>query len=143
MTTEKKLGIWMDHSIAHVIEFAIDQNVNAAQTKEAKIIESKFTREEKEQTLEKSENVMHNKEKHLQSEYYKKLAEVIKNYDEVILFGPTEAKKELLNALKADHHFEKIKIDIQQADKMTPNQQRAFVREYFSKHLLNKEHKSS
>jgi hypothetical protein len=127
MTTAKNLGIWMDHSNAHLIEFTTDPM-------QTKTVASNFTHEEKEQTLGKSEHVMHNKEQHQQSAYYKKLGESIKNYEEVILFGPTDAKLELLNLLRADHRFEKIKIEIKQMDKMTENQQHAFVREHFSRH---------
>jgi hypothetical protein len=75
---------------------------------------------------------MHNKEQHQQSEYYKKIGEIIKDYKEVILFGPTEAKTELFNILKADHLFENIKIEIKQTDKMTENQQHAFVKNHFN-----------
>ena len=127
MTKAKNLGIWMDHSNAHLMEFT-------SGTMATDLIASKFTHEEKGQSLEKSENLMHNKEQHEQSDYYKKLGEVIKNYEEVVLFGPTNAKMELFNILKADHLFAKIKIEVQQADKMTENQQHAFVREYFSRH---------
>ncbi len=127
MITSKKIGIRMDHSNADLIEF------NTA-TLQTKTIDSKFTHEVKESTLSKSEQLMHNKEQHQQSEYYKKLGEVIKNYDEVILFGPTEAKTELLNVLKADHLFSKIHIEVKNTDKMTENQQHAFVKEYFAKH---------
>jgi stalled ribosome rescue protein Dom34 len=42
---------------------------------------------------------MHQKEQHEQSDYYKKIGEAIKNYQEVLLFGPTNAKTELLNLL--------------------------------------------
>ncbi|MBC8046048.1 MAG: hypothetical protein H7Y00_04585 [Fimbriimonadaceae bacterium] len=126
MTKAKNLGIWMDHSSAHIMEFTMDPI-------ESKTIESKFTHEVKEHSLGKGENLMHNKEQHQQSEYYKKLGEVIKNYDEVILFGPTSAKAELFNILKEDHLFAKIKIEIKQTDRMTENQQHAFVRDYFSK----------
>ena len=80
---------------------------------------------------------MHNKEQHEQSEYYKSIGEIIKNYDDVIIFGPTDAKTELFNLLKADHRFAKIKIEIKQADKMTENQQHAFVKEYFSKNPVS------
>ena len=125
MATEKKIGIWMDHSSAHLMEFTSDVN-------ETKTIASKFTHEEKVDSLSKGENRMHNKEQHQQSEYYKKLGEVIRNYNAVILFGPTDAKVELFNLLKADHLFAKIKIEIKSTDKMTANQQHAFVREYFS-----------
>ncbi|MEO5570149.1 MAG: hypothetical protein ABIT08_13880 [Bacteroidia bacterium] len=55
--------------------------------------------------------MMHNKEQHQQAEFYKQLDEKIKNYDEVILFGPKDAKAESLNLLKADYRFAKIKIE--------------------------------
>ena len=75
----------------------------------------------------------HNKEQHQQSAYYKKLGEAIKRYDEVVLFGPTNAKVELRNHLKKDHHFDKIKIEVESADKMTEHQEHAFVRNHYSK----------
>jgi hypothetical protein len=129
MTTAKNLGIWMDHSNAHLMEFTTDPI-------QTNTIASKFTHQEKEQSLGKSENLMHHKEQHQQSDYYKKLGEAIKEYEHVVLFGPTDAKVELLNVLRADHRFEKIKIEVKQADKMTDNQQHAFVREYFSQPRL-------
>ena len=126
MKTAKQLGIWMDHSSAHLMKFT-------STTIETNILSSKFTPEEKEHSLSKSEHGMHNKEQHQQSKYYKALGEIIKNYDEVIVFGPTDAKVELFNILRADHHFEKIKIEVKQTDKMTEKQQHAFVRGYFLK----------
>lgn len=126
MATPKKLGIWMDHAHAHLMEFSTESIAT-------NIIESKFTHESKEETLGRSEHVMHNKEQHQQSEFYRGLGEKIRHYDEVILFGPTDAKTELLNVLKAYQRFAKIKIETKQADKMTENQQHAFVKEYFSK----------
>ena len=83
--------------------------------------------------LDKGESMMLNKQKQQQAAYYKKLGEEIMNYDEVILFGPTNAKVELLNMLQTRLHFKKIKIEVAGADKMTENQQHAFVRDYFSK----------
>jgi hypothetical protein len=124
--TAIKLGIWIDHSNAHLTELTTDPVVT-------KTIESDFTHQDKEQTLARSENVMHNKEQHQHLEYYKKIGEVIRNYEDVILFGPTDAKVELLNLLRADHRFDKIKIEVKQTGKMTENQQHAFIREHFSK----------
>lgn len=129
MTTAKRLGIWMNHSNAHLMEFTTDIKTN--------IVESEFNHQEKEHSLGKSENLMHNKEQHKQAEYYKKLGEVIRNYDEVLLFGPTDAKVELFNILKADHLFAKIKIDVKQADKMTEHQEHAFVRDHFAPHKFH------
>ncbi len=126
MKIEQDLGIWMDHTSAHLMEFTREPI-------ETKTIEDKFTHLEKEDTLKKSEILMHNKEQHEQAAYYKHLGDIIKNYDEVILFGPTNAKVELYNLLKQDHQFAKVKISIINTDKMTENQQHAFVKEHFSK----------
>lgn len=115
----------MDNSSAHLIEFTNNDM-------ETKTIKSKFSHDVKVHSLSKSEDLMHNKEQHQQSDYYKKLGEVIKNYDEVLLFGPTNAKSELLNILKEDHLFAKIKIEVKSTDKMTENQQQAFVKDHFS-----------
>jgi hypothetical protein len=125
MTKAKNLGIWMDHSNAHLMEFTTDPI-------QTNTISSQFTHDSKEQSLGKSENLMHNKEQHQHTAYYKQLGTAIKNYEHVILFGPTDAKVELFNVLRADHQFEKIRIDVKQADKMTENQEHAFVRAYFS-----------
>ena len=130
MTAEKRLGIWMDHSNAHLMEFTTDPI-------KTNIIASQFTHEEKEHSLNKSENLMHNKEQHQQAEYYKKLGEVIRNYDHVILFGPTNAKAELYNTLKDDHRCAKIKIEMQNADKMTEKEQHAFVKNHFSGTIIS------
>ena len=127
MATGKKLGIWMDHSNAHLIEFTDGRA-------EEKIISSKFTRQEKEHGLSKGENLMHHQEQHQQAAYYKKLGEVMKHYSRVVLFGPTDSKAELFNSLKDDHLFSKIKIEVEQADKMSKNQRGAFVKKHFSKH---------
>ena len=121
------LGIWMNHATAHLIEYTPN-------TAESETVESTFDQQEKAETGNRSENVMHNKEQQKQRLYYEELAEVIKKYDEVLLFGPTNAKEELHNILKEDHHFDAIKITVEAADKMTENQERAFVRAYFSKH---------
>ena len=128
MTIERSLGIWMDHQTAHIIEFTTDPI-------ETTTVESKFTHQEKEQTLHRSENLMHNKEQHEEADYYKSLGEIIRNYNDVVLFGPTEAKTELFNFLRKDHRFAEIVIEIKQTDKMTENQQHAFVKEYFSTRL--------
>jgi hypothetical protein len=123
------LGIWMDHSTAHLMEYTRD-------SMETETVKSTFTHHDKEETLHRSENVMHNKEQQKQRSFYQELAEIIKKYDEVILFGPTDAKVELFNILKEDHHFDEINIGVEQADKMTENQEHAFVRGYFSKHIF-------
>jgi hypothetical protein len=126
MTSSKKLGIWMDHSTAHIMEYSGDPI-------ESKTIESKRKDSDKDQEIIKDESTLHHNEQHDQAEFYKQLSHIIVKFDEVLVFGPTDAKVELFNLLKADHHFDKVKMEIQSADKMTVGKQHAFVRDYFSK----------
>ncbi len=116
----------MDHSSANIIEFPAEPHA-------IKTIESKFTHDVKTESLNKGEWLMHKKENHQQTEYYAKLGEIIRNYHEVVLFGPTDAKSELLNILKKNHLFADINIKLEQTDKLTYDQQYVFVQEYFSK----------
>jgi len=126
MRVSKKLGIWLDHSNAYLIEFT-------SEVKETKMITSDFTFQDREETLQRSESEMHNKEQHKQATFYKKIAAVIKNFDEVILFGPTHAKVELFNFLKESHLYDAIKIEVKNTDKMSDIEQRQFVRDYFKR----------
>jgi hypothetical protein len=129
MKTAKRVGIWMNHSMANVIEFS-DKKL------EVKTIESKFTHEEKGKSLAKGESHMHHKEQHFLSDFYKEIGQIILNYDKVLLFGPTSAKTELFNLLSEDNRFEKVKIQIKETDKITPNQQQEFVRDHFMKAIV-------
>lgn len=126
MKIQKRLGIWMDHSDAHILRL-VNNSI------ESSTIESKPESQTNEEDLYyKDESHMLNKEQNELSDYFKRLSEVIKDYDEVLLFGPTNAKTELLNVLKDDHHFDGVKIEVKPADKMTENQQQAFVKDYFN-----------
>ena len=127
MNIAKHLGIWMDHSEAHLIAQDGD-SIGIT------VIKSDFSHQDKQETLHRSENTMHHKEQHLQAEFYKKISQVILKYDDIIVFGPTNAKQELFNILDEDALFDKIKIDVKQTDKMTENQEIVFVKEYFKSH---------
>ncbi|WP_309609593.1 hypothetical protein [Flavobacterium sp.] len=126
MKTQKKVGIWMDHSNANIIEFPSDN-------KEKKTISSDFSADDRAETLQRSENEMHNKEQQKHGTFYKNLSKIIKDFDEILLFGPTNAKSELHNLLKENHEFDKIKIELKNTDKMTDKEQHNFVSEYFTR----------
>jgi len=124
MKLTKQLGIWMDHSNAHLMKL-----VNGII--ETNNIESQSEDDVDQQDAFKDESHILNKEQGLLSSYYKKLGDQILEYDEVLLFGPTEAKSELMNLLNVNHLFDKIKIEVKPADKMTEIQMITFVKEYF------------
>jgi hypothetical protein len=123
MNNIRKLGIWMDHSNAYLMELANNKIVQR--------VVSEFANNETEFNFYKGEKLIHKKEQHLQLSYYKKIGDIIKEYQDVVLFGPTDAKNELLNHIKTDHLFEDIKIEVRNSDKMTEEQMQTFVRDYF------------
>ena len=115
----------MDHTEAHIIK--LKNNATASKT-----IESLSLQGEK-QNFGKDESLKQNTEQDQLSEFFKRLSAVIKDYSEVVIFGPTNAKTELYNLLKEDSHFNNTKIDIETTDNLTENQMHAFVKEHFEK----------
>ncbi|CAM3606253.1 hypothetical protein FLGE108171_05560 [Flavobacterium gelidilacus] len=122
METKNNLGIWMDHSTAQLIDSSSNSNHS---------INSEFTFDTKEEALNKSESLMHNKRQQMHKAYFKEISDQILKYNHVLLFGPTNAKVELHNYLNKDSHFKNIKIDAQPADKMTDKEKNAFVKNHF------------
>ena len=59
--------------------------------------------------------------------YFKEISDIVKNYQDVVLFGPTKTKFEFYDQLKADKHFNKIKIECFNTNKMTESQMHDFV----------------
>jgi len=131
MNNVNQVAVWMDHASAHLIENPVNEVENT-------VVYSKLTHQERENAVERGEKKLHNTEQHEELAFYKKIGDLIRDYKEVLLFGPTEAKTELLNLLRTDHTFSDIKFTIQNTDKMTGNQEQAFVREYFKKTLNKK-----
>ena len=59
MRMKKNLGIWMDHANAHLMEFSTE-------SVEIETIPSSFNHQQKEESMRKSEKLMHQKEQHQQ-----------------------------------------------------------------------------
>lgn len=124
MKTTKQLGVWMDYSTAYVMELKGDSITTT-------VVESEFTWEEKQRSFSRNEGFMHKKERQLNTNYYKKITDLIKGFDEVLLFGPSDAKTELFNLLTEDPEFKKVKLNVETAHKMRENQREAFLKKYF------------
>ena len=126
----KKIGVWLDHTKALIIE--INNNPITSYT-----IESLSAQVEK-QNFGKDESLKNNTEHNQLADFYKKIIEVIKDYSEVLLFGPTDAKTVLFNKLKKESHFNKIIIDTETTDYLSENQMNSIVKEHFEKKSENK-----
>ncbi len=125
MENPKQLGIYMDHAHANIMDVHADTSTLTS------AVESELTTEVKQEIVTHGESHLHNKENHLQTKFYKKLADIIVKYDEVLLFGPTQAKNELINILSKDHLFSNIKMESHPSDKLHEHEQKEFVLNYF------------
>lgn len=126
MKRVKELGVWMDHSNAILMELYN----HMIDSKKIAIKPIEIDRD----NVDKHEVHMHSndkEQKHNQSVFFKEIKDIIRNYNDVLLFGPTDAKNELFNLLKADHHFENTKIELRNTDKMSEDEMCDFVVEYF------------
>lgn len=124
MKVKKRLGVWMDYSTAHFMEIKENDIVTSDVT-------SEFTSHEKKHSLGKNENLMHHKQHDLIGSYFKEIENRIAGFDKVVLFGPGDAKNELYNHLEKIGHFGHTEIAVKTSDKLTENQRKAFVRDYF------------
>jgi hypothetical protein len=129
MNVNTFVAIYMDHSSAQVMRLVND-------TIQTETIDCQFNHHEKVKALHKSENIMHNKEQQMQSSYYHAIKEKVKDYVDILLFGTTTAKAELQNILKQDPQFNTVKIVQSHTDKMTENQQHAFIKNHIKTHLV-------
>lgn len=122
MKKTNQLGIWMDHSVAYLMEFT-------TKPFEIQTIVCEFTMEEKKRNpFKKTKPISNIKKKY---NYYNRIGNAILNYDKIILFGPSVAKIDFFDLLSEDDRFYKLKIEIKETDKMNVYQQHAFINEYF------------
>ena len=126
MEKKKRLGIWISDLDAHLMDFKTD-------IIELNTIESTFTQQDKFE--EEDDRKRQAKEKRKHNKFHKELSETIKYYDEVVIFGPSESKKNLVDILSSDEKFAHIKIVVKDIENLTESQQYNFVKEHF----LNKE----
>jgi len=118
----KKLGVWMDHSIAYLMEFTANPfEIKTVESDSIGTINSANTLE----AMMKIRN-------QLLLAYYNKIANELKDYSKIILFGPSNAKMELFDVLSEDERFLKVKIEIKSTDRMTAQEQHMFITDYFS-----------
>ena len=139
METVKKIGVFMDHTKAVLIRY---EN-GAAGFLETVLSEyggkDRYEGEGSDETrftsdpyhMSNNEFKKHRIEENDLHDYYKRLASYLEGYDELLLFGPGEAKKQFKNFVEQQHAFKNKMMHVASSDKLTDNQLLEFVREYF------------
>ncbi len=134
---EGKIGLCLDHADAHFIDITTEPatitTVHSSQESQLRTPgESGDGMSLGNNRSTNNEHQKHNREQDIMHHYYKILADRLREYDTIFLFGPTKAKDELNNILTEDQHFKLKHIKVESTDKLTENQMVAKVREHFS-----------
>jgi stalled ribosome rescue protein Dom34 len=117
MAIRKKIGVWMNHTHAHIKAYT-NMYLDKAESTD---------REHKHM----GESNMHHNETKEQSEFYNLIGKEILDYNDILIFGPNDAKTELYNHLKADSKFEDVNIELKNAGKLSDVQERAVIKAHF------------
>lgn len=133
---KKRIGVWLDHHKANFISFEpLNEHVQTIYSN----LDPNQIRVDGEGAdgtrwaWAASNNEYHKNHKAMQEldKYYDTLSKLLEEYDEVLLFGPTDAKKELKNKLASNKHFKNKAIHVESSDHLSENQMLAYVRDYF------------
>jgi len=126
---KKEIGLWIDHREA-VIVVLTDKDEKITHIKSDAEKQTRFPGGSRKDGLQKTEAV---RDKRLEQDLGKYFDDVIANIREagsIQIFGPGEAKGELVKRLEAEGLKERI-VGVETMDKMTDNQIAAKVREHF------------
>lgn len=73
----------------------------------------------------------HRQEREEQKTYFRRLSEELQAFDDILLFGPGETKKELFNHLGNEYSFRQKSIHVQNSDYLSDNQLLEMVRDFY------------
>lgn len=114
-------GVWLDNTKAMIItntsgsgDYAIQDKVKARENQSGG-----------------SEHAINNAKQSETLKYFKSLASLLTNYDEILLFGPGKSQEQLQNHLQEDAQFKNKQITIDSAEHLTDPQMIAKVRDFF------------
>ena len=124
---KKKAGIWLDHSVAHLIklknEKMVVENIFSGVETHLRYKGESGTGTKLGKTRSTNKELSkHRREENQLHEYYKTLTDSIKKYDVIFLFGPTTAKSELLNWIRDKKSVNDKTFIVDSAEEMTFNQ---------------------
>lgn len=137
INVNKQIGVWLDHRQAHFIDIS----------KRLAIVETAFSDQESHTRYKgehgmgtslgnhrstNNEHHMHNREENSMNQYYDMIIDLLKQYDSILIFGPSNAKYELHNRLLGDKHFDTKVVVVKPAGHLTEPQMVAEVKAHFS-----------
>ena len=140
---KKYAGIWLDHREAFVVSFTKNQPFVDGNQEMIERIESDMERRVRLSGGSRTRNTPYGPQdisvdskqedriKRQLHEYYKEILRRISDADQILIFGPGEAKNELKKEIEKSKELARKLKKIESADKMTKRQITAKVRAFF------------
>ena len=131
----KKTGIWIDKKKAVII--TIEQNGEEVREVYSEIDDFHVKGGSGTRFKGGPQDVVHDSkylahEKKQFKDYFKELVPFVQSADKVVIFGPAQAGQKLAKEISERYATLHPKIQgVEKADNMTPNQLKAWVRDYF------------
>lgn len=134
-----QVAVWLDHASAEIIEYHNGESVLL------ETIESPYDRKPRIEGegsdvtrfgrtySSNNEDRKHNRLQNELNSYFTDLENRVKDYKEILLFGPTNAKDQLYNRLMENKIFSAKTLAVESVDTLTENQKMAFARDFFKK----------
>jgi len=129
----KKAGIWLDHTVAHLIKVKnakmVVENIFSGVESHIRYKGETGTGTKLGKTRSTNKEFgKHRREENQLHAYYKAITDYIEKYDVIFLFGPTTAKDELLNWIRDKKIISDKTFIVDSAEEMTFNQMVAKVK---------------
>lgn len=123
MLHKNEIGVCVDKNIAYLLEEKNDENLIT-------IIKADDPGDS--EPAKQTYDALRPKKKLRKNEFYRKVFEMIRDFDKVSLFGPTSAKKEMMRLLNASQ-VSKINLEESEDDEeITESQKIDFINRYFN-----------
>jgi hypothetical protein len=127
---KKKIGLWIDHREAVIVALT-DNGEKITRIKSDAEKQIRFAGGSRKDGFQKTESARDKRLEKQLGNYLDDIITYIRDAEMIQIFGPGEAKDELVKQLENDGLKERI-VDIETMDNMTDNQIVAKIREHFS-----------
>jgi hypothetical protein len=133
---KKQIGIWLDLREASIIELKAEEVSVIKMPSNIEDFNPKGGARPKNpwgSTDNMSEKKFFARKQKQKKDYYQRIIEAVQGANEIFIFGPAEAKDELLKVIKESKNFNAHLKGIERSDSMTENQKIASVKSFFNK----------
>jgi stalled ribosome rescue protein Dom34 len=126
---KKEVGLWIDHREAVLVTITADGDETTRIYSDIEV-DAQFSGSSRSAGSQDAENMQDRKYTNNLGRYYDAIIGYIRDADSIRIFGPGEAKGELVKRLKSKNLRKRI-VSIETTDKLTDPQIEAKVRQHF------------